>query len=198
MSTSASDDLVLIDRAREGDRTAFDDLVSRYEKRAFQYAYRLTANTDEASDVVADAFVRVYNALKNFKGQSAFGTWLYRIITNCYLDAKKKEKNKQAVSLDSAVVTDTGGEVERQFESDADGPDTLMERSERERLVQNALLKLPEYQRAMLIMYHVQNLAYEEIAEALDLPIGTVKSRMNRARLSLRELLNKDMELFQV
>jgi len=172
--SSAQDDLVLIERTKEGDRTAFNDLIYRYERRAYQYAYRLTSSSEEASDIVSDAFLRVFNAIHNFKGQSAFTTWLYRIITNCYLDSRKKERNRPTIT------------------------DEEVEKFERERLVQRALLRIPDYQRAMLVMYHVENLSYEEIAEALDLPIGTVKSRLNRARLSLRDQLAKDKELFQL
>lgn len=197
MSDSTSDDLVLIERSRAGDRTAFDDLVTKYEKRAYQFAFRLTQSHDQASDIVADAFVRVYNALGNFKAQAAFTTWLYRIITNCYLDSKKRDKSKFHVSIDQTVSADGGGEFERQYASDQ-APDQDFERAERERLIQSALTKLPDYQKAMLIMYHVDSLSYEDIAETLDLPIGTVKSRLNRARVSLRELLQRDVELFQL
>lgn len=198
MSDNTSDDLLLIERSRKGDRTAFNDLIFKYERRAYQYAFRLTGNPEEAADIVADAFVRVFNALGNFKAQSAFTTWLYRIITNCYLDSRKRDRSRQTLSLDQTIVTDGGAEVERQIEDESGGPDVLVERSERERLVQKALLGLPEYQRAMLIMYHVDSCSYEDIAEALDLPLGTVKSRLNRARLALRDILKKDLELFQL
>ncbi len=195
--SAAQDDLVLIERTKLGDRSAFNDLIYKYEKRAYQYAYRLTSNNEEASDIVSDAFVRVFNAVHNFKGQSAFTTWLYRIITNCYLDARKKDKSRYTVSLDNALQSDDG-EFERQVVDPNASPVEDTERHERERLVQVALGKIPEYQRAMLVMYHVENLSYEEIAEALDLPIGTVKSRLNRARLSLRDHLMRDRELFQL
>lgn len=197
MSHSLSDDGVLIRRCQQGDRTAFDDLIRRHERRAYQYAYRLTSNPEEASDIVADAFIRIYNALQSFRSQSAFTTWMYRILTNCYLDLKKKERNRPTVSLESTMQT-ASGEVERQFEDPGEGPDVEVERFAREEKVQDALGQLPEYQRAMLVMYHVEMLSYEQIAEALDLPLGTVKSRLNRARLSLRELLVRDEELFVI
>jgi RNA polymerase sigma-70 factor (ECF subfamily) len=197
MSDSAVGDNLLIDRAKAGDRSAFDMLVAKHERRAYQYAYRLTTSQDEAMDIVAEAFVRVFNAIQNFRGQSAFTTWLYRIITNCYLDLKKKDKSKYTVSIDSAV-DHTGAEVERQIIDPNGGPDSTVEKHERERVIQAALKKLPEYQQAMLLMYHVEMLSYEEIAESLDLPLGTVKSRLNRARISLREILQKDVELFQL
>ncbi len=195
MSDSTHEDRMLIDRAQQGDRSSLNALVRKYEGKAYQFAFRLTRNPEEASDIVAEAFVRVYNALPNFKGQSAFTTWLYRILTNCFLDAKKKEKNKTTTSFE-AVVQTAEGEVERQFEDPGETPHEEAERDEREERMKAAIQQLPEYQRAMIVMYHVESLSYEEIAAALDLPIGTVKSRLNRARLSLRELLVKDEELF--
>lgn len=197
MTHGFSDDAVLIRRCQQGDRAAFDDLVRRHERRAYQYAFRLTSNPEEAADIVADAFIRIYNALQNFRSQSAFTTWMYRILTNCYLDLRKKEKNRQTVSLDAAVQTD-GSEVERQIEDEGAGPAQEVEKMAREQAVQDAIQRLPEYQRAMLVMYHVEMLSYEQIAESLDLPLGTVKSRLNRARLSLRDLLAGNEELFQL
>lgn len=195
MSERALDDEMLIRRAQNGDRGAFDALVSKYEIKAYQYAFRLTRNSEEASDVVAEAFIRVYNAISNFKGNSSFSTWLYRIMTNCFLDLRKKVK--PVASLE--VATSTGsGEVERQLEDPSPTPHEETEKTEREERVERAVNRLPEYQRAMIVMYHVDLLTYEEIAEALDLPIGTVKSRLNRARLSLRDLLLKDQELFKI
>lgn len=195
--TQGHDDNVLIARAQKGDRDALDSLIRRYEKRAYQYAFRLTSNSEEAADVVADAFVRVFSALPNFKGNSAFTTWLYRILTNCFLDHRKKERTRQATSLESVLHT-AEGELERQFESEDDTPGELTERKHREEIFEAAVATLPEYQRVMITLYHGEMLSYEEIADTLDLPIGTVKSRLNRARLSLRELLVKDEELFNL
>lgn len=197
MNVGFPDDGVLIERSQKGDKQAFDTLIRKHEKRAYQYAFRLTANPEEAGDVVADAFVRVFSAIHNFKGQSAFTTWLYRILTNCFLDMRKKERSRPSISLEAALQTDDG-DLERQVEDDSPTPLEQSERNERERAIESAVSMLPEYQRAMITMYHVESLSYEEIAEALDLPIGTVKSRLNRARLSLRELLVNDEELFKM
>ncbi|MFY9234708.1 MAG: sigma-70 family RNA polymerase sigma factor [Fimbriimonadaceae bacterium] len=197
MLESYPDDRVLIERAQRGDRDAFDALINKHQRRAYQYAYRLTSNPEEASDVVAEAFVRVYSALHNFKGQSAFTTWFYRILTNCFLDIRKREKSRPAISLESALQT-PDGELERQIEDPGMSPHDESERAERARSVEAAVSVLPEYQRAMIVMYHAEMMSYEEIAESLDLPIGTVKSRLNRARLSLREQLVKDEELFKL
>lgn len=192
-----ADDQVLIERAQKGDREALDQLIRKYEKRAYQFAYRLTSNQEEACDVVGDAFVRIYSAMRNFKGNSAFTTWMYRILTNCFLDLRKRERNRPTVSLESAMQTEEGL-LERQFESDEPAADLIAERNLRETTIEHAVTLLPEYQRAMVTLYHAENLSYEEIAEALDLPIGTVKSRLNRARLSLREHLVRDEELFNM
>ncbi len=197
MSESHLDDELLIRRSQGGDRSAFDALIAKHSARAYQYAFRLTRNPEEASDVVAEGFVRVYNAIQNFKGQSAFTTWLYRIMTNCFLDIRKKEKSRQTTSIESALVT-SEGDVELQIEDESGTPYDITERSEREVRFEKAVSKLPEYQKAMIVMYHAEMMSYEEIAASLDLPIGTVKSRLNRARLTLRELLQKDAELFQI
>jgi RNA polymerase sigma-70 factor (ECF subfamily) len=191
------EDEYLIKRAQEGDQASFNALIRKHEVRAYHYAYRLTRNTEEAADIVAEGFLRVYNALNNFKGQSAFTTWLYRILTNCFLDIRKRERSRPTVSLEVNVQT-AEGEVERQVEDHRPTPDLSLERDERERGVEHAVAMLPEYQRAMIIMYHAEDMSYEEIAAALDLPIGTVKSRLNRARLNLREILVKDEELFRL
>lgn len=196
MGERTLDDALLISRAQAGDRSAFNALVSKHEARAYQFAYRLTHDSDEASDVVSETFLRVFNALHNFKAQASFITWLYRIMTNCFLDRKKRDKSKRLVSLDSAMETDSG-ELQQQFESPDRTPYEEAERDQMGVTMERALAKLPDYQRAMIVMYHAEMMSYEEIASALDLPCGTVKSRLNRARLSLRQFLVRDEELFR-
>jgi len=183
-----ADDGMLIERSRQGDRLAFDQLIAKHRQRAYQYAFRLTRDPEEASDIVADAFVRMYRALNNFKGDSAFTTWMYRIATNCFLDIRKKKRNRPTVSLESTVQTPEG-EVAFQFEDTNSSPHEHAERAEAMSAVRAAIATLPEYQRAIILMYHAEMQSYEQISEALGLPIGTVKSRLNRARLSLRNLL---------
>jgi len=185
-------DLALIERAQRGDRDAVNQLVTKYQARAYQFAYRLTGNPDDASDLVAEAFVRVYTALPRFRRDSQFSTWLFRIVTNCFLDAKKKTDRKPTDQLEDAWVdVDAKTTIVEQ-----ESPVEASERGEREEILQRGIEKLPEYQRAMIVMFHIENLSYEDIAAALDLPIGTVKSRLNRARLALREILEPYEELF--
>ncbi len=201
MSESLNEDRMLIERAQKGDATAVSTLVRKHQERAYQYAFRLTRNSEEAADVVAESFVRVNNAVRNFKGNSAFTTWLYRIVTNCYLDHRKRERTRQALSLDTHAPSALGGDendAPREIEDSTYRPDRDVESRARAELVERALKKLPDFQRAMIVMYHMEEMSYEEIAASLDLPLGTVKSRLNRARLSLRELLARHEELFRV
>ena len=171
MSERNQDDLVLIRRAQDGDRTAFNELIVRHEAKAFQYAFRLTRNVDDASDIAVEAFVRAFGAVRHFKGQSAFSTWIYRIVTNCFLDHRKRDRSRILVSLD-APTQNADSDLRMQIEDDAPTPFERSATSDRETKMQAAVAKLPEYQRAMIVMYHAEMMSYEEISEALDLPIG--------------------------
>ncbi|CEK18136.1 sigma-70 family RNA polymerase sigma factor [Chthonomonas calidirosea] len=190
-----ADEQRLIERSKEGDRRAFDVLVRMHEKRVYNLAYRLCGNYDEAGDITVEAFLRVYQAINSFRGDANFSTWLYRIVTNVYLDRRKRQKNRKTLSLEEYVELEES-QVTRQIEDPSPGPEELAEAQQRQELLQKAIESLPEYQRAMIVLYHVDGLSYEEIAEVLSLPIGTVKSRLNRARLALREKLEPIREAF--
>ena len=196
MSDEAHDDELLIARAQRGDRAGFDALVRKHETRAYTYAFRLTRNTEAAADVVAEAFLRIHNALPNFKGQASFKTWLYRILTNCYLDLRKREKARPHGSLDT-MMDASDGEMGQQIADPGPNPEEEAQKSARGDAMRVALATMPEYQRAMIVMYHSEDMSYEEMAASLDLPVGTVKSRLNRARLNLRDILLKHEELFR-
>jgi RNA polymerase sigma-70 factor, ECF subfamily len=188
MNKVNSDDRILVERTKRGDRSAFDQLVTKYQALAYQYAFRLTRDPEEAADIVSDCFIRMYKGLANFKGDSALTTWMYRISTNCYLDMRKKKRLNATVRLDTTVQT-SEGEVACQLVDGRMSPHDAAVHTQEMSEVLNALKRLPEYQRAIILMYHAEMRSYEEIGESLDLPIGTVKSRLNRARLSLRGLL---------
>ena len=193
---ASADDRQLIERCRNGDREAFDELVRRYEKQAYNLAYRLSGTYDDASDVVVEAFVRAFQGLHTFRGDANFGTWLHRVVVNTFLDMRKRAKGKQhVVSLEEQLELN-GDMLPRQIEDTALGPQELVEQEERERLLQQAIAQLPPERRILIVLYHFENLSYEEIAQMLKLPVGTVKSRLNRARLALREILEPSRELF--
>jgi RNA polymerase sigma-70 factor (ECF subfamily) len=194
-SAHAVDERALIERSRHGDLAAFDRLVRQYERSVFNTAYRLSGSHDDAADIAQEAFVRAWNNLKSFRGDSAFSTWLYRIVTNVFLDDRKKKRARPHRSLEDVLTLDEST-VQRQFEDPTPGPQDLAEGDERRKILEQAIATLPEGQRIMVVMYHTQGLSYEEIAEITQLPMGTVKSRLNRARLALRDRLTPVAELF--
>jgi RNA polymerase sigma-70 factor (ECF subfamily) len=189
------DERLLIERCKTGDREAFDVLVRAYEKRVYNLAYRLSASYDEANDITIDAFLRVFQAIHLFRGDAHFSTWLFRIVTNVYLDRRKRVRNKQHLSLEEYIELEENS-VARQVEDPAPGPQEAVENQEKSQILQSAINELPDYQRAMVVLYHTEGLSYEEIAAVFSLPIGTVKSRLNRARLILKNKLEPVKELF--
>lgn len=186
---------LLIARCKKGDRDAFDDLIRRYEKKVYNFAYRLCSNYDEASDIAAETFVRVFNSIGSFRGDASFITWLFRITTNIYLDERKRQRSRPQQSLEELIELEETTVV-RQFEDSSPTPEEHTTSRERTEILQAAIRTLPDYQRAMIVMYHMESKSYEEIAELMGLPIGTVKSRLNRARLSLRSKLASVREHF--
>ncbi len=193
---AADEDARLIARARGGDSAAENELVERHYRNVFNLAFRLSGNYDDAQDIVIDAFVRVHNALPSFRGDANFTTWLYRIVKNVFLDERKKQRIRSHSSLEEMVELEDSS-ISRQVEDPKPGPHQNVERRERAELIQQAVLSLPENQRLMIGLYHFQHRSYEEIAEVMGLPIGTVKSRLNRARLALKNKLHSDRELLE-
>jgi RNA polymerase sigma-70 factor, ECF subfamily len=191
------DERKLIERCRAGDTAAFNVLVRRYERTVYNTAYRLCGAHDDAADIAQEASVRAWNNLKSFRGEAQFSTWIHRIVTNVFLDDRKKKRSRPTRSLDEALELEENS-VQRQFEDHAPGPEAIAEGDERRRILEKAISTLPEAQRTMVVLYHAQGMAYEEIAAILELPMGTVKSRLNRARLALRERLGASAELFGV
>jgi RNA polymerase sigma-70 factor (ECF subfamily) len=192
---SRAEEHALIKRCKDGDVGAFDELVGRYEKRVFNCAYRVTGNYNDACDVAQEAFIRAFNSIQTFRGDANFTTWMYRIVTNVYLDERKKSKSHRQTSLDDYIELEENA-VTRQLEDTGPGPEEILEEKERARALQRAINSLPDYQRVIVTLYHMQHRSYDEIAEILRLPIGTVKSRLNRARLALVEKLQSEPELF--
>lgn len=189
------DEKRLVERCVRGDNEAFNELIRRFEKQVYNLAYRLTGNHDDAEDVASEAFVRAYSAIRRFRGASAISTWLYRIVTNVYLDERKRRTAHPQSSLEEYLdVPD--GQVKRQIEDSSPGPEQIAELAERSSVLQAAINSLPDFQKTMIVLFHIQELPYEEIAQILNMPVGTVKSRLNRARRALRDKLLAQRELF--
>lgn len=184
----------LLEKARNGDVSAFESLIEEYQKRVFNIAFRMIGNHDDASELAQEVFIRVFKSLKNFKEQSQFSTWIYRITTNVCLDELRKRKNRKVISLDSELELEDS-KIRRQIEDDSPTPDIVAERNDLKRIIGAAVRQLSEEHRAVLVLRDYQGFTYEEISRQLDCPEGTIKSRLNRARLALRELLKDYKEL---
>lgn len=195
MTDNNAQESVLILKAQQGDRQAFDQLVAMYQNRAYQFALRLTHNQDDAADMVAETFIRAYKAIERFRSEASFSTWLFRILYNAYLDLQRRDKSKRHVSLDERIEGEDG-EMRRQIPDTSASPQELAEGEEQKVALMKAVHQLPDYQQSMILLFHTEGKSYEEIAEIVGLPLGTVKSRMNRARLSLRKILSGQAELF--
>jgi len=184
----SADDQRLIAACLEGDTAAFSILVRRYQDRLYNTVYRLLDNAEDAQDVVQEAFLHAYQSLDSFKGDSLFFTWLYRIAVNTAISLKRKRR--VILSIDGARNGEAG--VDPLDPSDATQPGHALEQAEQERRVRRALGRLSPEHRAVLIMKDMEGQKYEMMAEVLQVPIGTIRSRLHRARLELRELLEQD------
>jgi len=187
-------DRELVEKAKQGDQDAFERLVLDDQDRVYSLALRLVGDREEAADLAQEAFVRAWQGLPSFQGESSFSTWVYRLTTNVCIDHLRKKKRREAVepavSLDDP---DSGWAEPANWELD---PQRLLERSERGRALARGLEQLPDWQRRVLVLRELSGLSYQEIGQALDLDIGTVKSRISRARLSLRKILLEDGNFF--
>lgn len=184
----SADEALLVSRARDGDAAAFGQLVEAYEKRVFNLAYRMCGNREDAADLAQEALVRAYRAMRRFREQAQFSTWLYRIVVNVCLDYQRSRMRHPTVSLDEPVAGDDG-DIPRQIEADILDPSAEYERMETQETVHRAIGKLNEDHRAVVVLRDIQGLAYEEIADVLGVALGTVKSRLNRARMALKDEL---------
>lgn len=186
-----TDEGTLIESARKGDMRAFNQLVLLYQSMAFNVAYRILSDPDAASDATQEAFLSAYKAMRQFRGGS-FKSWLLRIVTNACYDQLRYKQRRPTSSLDDLPV-----EADHTYylEDDAELPDEYVERRELNRLIQAGIADLPIEQATILVLSDVQGMSYTEIADSLDLSLGTVKSRLSRARAKLRDFLTEKGEL---
>jgi RNA polymerase sigma-70 factor (ECF subfamily) len=184
-----NDDAALIERCRAGDVAAFEPLVEKYRQRVWRLAYNLLRDREEAWDVAQEAFIRAYQALPSFRGQSAFYTWLYRIVMNVAADrARSRGARGRAFGTERVPEEDWDRVLPDQNAAD-EAPDTAAVRREQRRKIEQALDTLPEHHRRIVVLSDLEGLSYREIAETLDIPMGTVMSRLHNARKRLRDAL---------
>lgn len=184
------EDSVLVEAILGGDRERFGDLVGRYQSRLIRFLARLLGDDDEAQDVAQEVFIKVYQALDRYDSRYRFSTWLFRVAQNAAID-RLRRRRVRGVSL---RIADGGGDEERTWELPADGPDpySQVRSDERGRAVRVAVAALPWEYRELILLRHYAELAYAEIAALKELPLGTVKNKLFRARRMLEEKLGPD------
>lgn len=190
----AMDERRLIRMAKAGDKQAFGTLLSSHEARMYNIAFRMMGSSEDAMDMVQEAMIKVYRALGRFEGNAQLGTWLYRVTTNTCLDELRRRKLRQSVSLDEREEQGAPAPVDHHFER----PEEAVERGERQAALKTAIQKLPPEHQAAIVLRDIQGMSYQEAAKVMDCPVGTMKSRVNRARAALREELEKQTELFPI
>ena len=183
------DELALIHEAQRGNVTSFNTLILHYQGSAYNLAYRLIGEPDAAADATQEAFISAYGHIMQFRGGS-FKSWLMRIVTNACYDELRRRKRRPAVSLDDAE-----SDTELQLVSPAEGPEGVAQQNALNRVIQDCLDGLPTDQRLVTVLCDVQGYDYQEIATIAQVSLGTVKSRISRARQRLRDCLQSAGEL---
>ena len=181
----------MVQRSQNGDPSAFNELLLKYRNRVMGVAVRMLGDRAEAEDLAQDVFVKVYHALNGFRGESLFSTWLYRITANSCLNHRKKQKHEiqLARGFDGLALIPSDG---------ASNPHSLLEKKELTLLLEKAIQALPRERRIILILRDIEGLSYEQIGETLGVELGTVRSRLHRARLevqaSIKEIFPRNVE----
>lgn len=182
---------LLIQKAQKGDTNAFGTLVASYEKFIFNVACKMFSNSEDASDIAQEALIKAYKNIDKFDFNSSFSTWLYRITVNACIDEMRRRKGRESISID-AEDEESGLAV--QIEDTSLGAEERVIQNETVSEVRAAIDKLSEEHKTVIILRDLQDMTYEQVAQTLDLSIGTVKSRLARARKSLKDIILKDRE----
>lgn len=180
MPGTSVEEMELVQRARDGDATAFAEIVVRYQDRIYNLAFRMLGNEVDAADAAQEAFIAAWESMGRFRGQSALYTWLYRVAMNKALGLRRRRQARREVSSNAEeVLMETAADC-------GEAPPEVANAHEREAIVQEAIDALPDDLRSVAVLRDIEGLEYEQIAEILSIALGTVKSRLHRARLVLR------------
>lgn len=186
---TSAEELDIIDRVRRGEVDAFEVLVLDNQKKVYNLALKMTGNESDALDISQEAFIKAYTGLKNFRGESRFSVWLYRLTYNLCIDFIRKNQRTQVTSI--TYIDDNGEYADYEIPDIQYEPCGAAERRELREAISKGIDELPEKHREILVMREITGMSYEAIAETLGLNEGTVKSRLSRARAGLAVLLNK-------
>jgi RNA polymerase sigma-70 factor (ECF subfamily) len=195
METSPKVEREVIKRCKAGDGNAFRTIVLTYQKRVFNTALRMMGNREEAKELSQEVFISVLESIRELREEAKFESWLMRITLNHCRNRWKYLKRRQYYQTDSLndPIETEDGEMERQVYDPSGNPETFVEKKMIQQFVQKGLLRLKEEQREMIVLRDLQGYSYEEIGKMLSLPEGTIKSRLHRARMDLKEILERFM-----
>ncbi|NOZ23727.1 MAG: sigma-70 family RNA polymerase sigma factor [Planctomycetes bacterium] len=197
MSERPVEDIELVERCKRGDLHAYDELMRRHQDRVFNLVYRYVGDREDARDIAQEVFIRAFRAMRGFQGQAAVSTWLHRIAVNEVINHRRRAGAKRRIR----TVPIDRNDPDPEGRGSGDPPDTsaepskIMAEKEREQLIQDAINSLDDDHRAVVVLKDIEGYRYEEIAEIIGCPRGTVKSRLHRARLELREKLRPLLEV---
>lgn len=184
----------LVKRLKKGDRDTFNIFVKEYENKIINIAYGILSDKEEALDASQEVFIRIYKNISSFKGNSSLSTWVYRITVNICKDyLRKRQRSAKTISIDSTSNEDI--EI-KEIPDTALTPEQSSEQTELQLIVRQAIDTLSEEYKTVIILCDIQGLSYDKISELLHCPVGTVKSRINRARQALRRKISENKELF--
>ena len=183
----------LIEESKKGNIDAFEQLIKDHKKSAYNIALRVLRNVEDAEDASQEALIKVFRSIKNFNMESTFKVWLYRIVVNTCIDFKRR-KSITAISIDETMDLGSGREVQREITDESSNPDALVERNFDKQLVNDAINMLEDDFKTIIMLRDIKGFTYDEISRILDCNLGTVKSRLSRARKRLKEILEKEMK----
>ncbi len=186
---------LLIKKSKKGDIFAFEELINNYEKKAYNIAYRMMNNEEDAKDMTQEALIKIYKSIKSFREESTFSTWLYRIVTNVCLDELRRRKKMETIPLEINTEGDKGT-IRFEIGADEETPEDLYEQAELRQVILSMINSLKEDYRTVIILRDMQGFSYEEISIILGCSLGTIKSRINRARNALKDKLRHGLELY--
>ncbi len=187
-----NDELLLIKRSQKGDIDAFETLIKDYKKVAYNIAFRVLKNKEDAEDVSQEALVKVFKSIANFNMQSTFKVWLYRIVMNTCLDFKRKNQTI-VYSIDKPIESENG-EIATEIADETGRPDIILQNKIESEILNECIQNLDDDFRTVIVLREIQGLSYNEIANILSCSEGTVKSRINRARKKLRIMLTEKLD----
>lgn len=189
----AQQEAYLIDKSKEGDITSFEELIIAHQKKAFNIAYRMLGNLEDANDVTQEAILKVYRSISKFKENSSFSTWFYSIVNNTCIDFIRKNRKSNVIYLDKEYEENGDSYKKEISDTESHTPETALEKKEVRKLVHDSINQLSPEQRKIIVLRDINGFSYQEIAEILNCSEGTVKSRISRARANLKSIIQNKL-----